>query len=205
MDTSSLAGNTCAAGILLLSPPNRRPKTPEVSPSRNGGVGRRLCLALHSTDEGLLPRQWSIDRGAGMGGLGESRGLTDLPPSGAAWVPARIPSAAGTLARSRHWICCRLCDWVGRPASCLPQKCVYVREAGHRRLEDGPRPRPMVPVGRARRLLEAPSWDQLPMAMRLALDFAAGVLGMVTVSSPFLNVADTLSSSTSSTGMRRSK
>jgi hypothetical protein len=43
------------------------------------------------------------------------------------------------------------------------------------------------------------------MAMCFTLDCACGVFGIVTVSTPFLNAADTLSSSTSSTGMRRSK
>jgi hypothetical protein len=45
----------------------------------------------------------------------------------------------------------------------------------------------------------------LLIAMRLAFCCALADFGSVTVSTPFLNDALTLSSSTSSTGMRRSK
>jgi hypothetical protein len=43
------------------------------------------------------------------------------------------------------------------------------------------------------------------MAMRFVFDLASGAFAIVTVSTPFLKDADTLSSFTSSTGMRRSK
>jgi hypothetical protein len=46
----------------------------------------------------------------------------------------------------------------------------------------------------------------LPLiAMRFTFDCACATFGNVTVSTPFLKAADILSSSTSSTGMRRSK
>jgi hypothetical protein len=46
----------------------------------------------------------------------------------------------------------------------------------------------------------------LPLiAMRFTFDCASGSFGMVTVSTPFLKAADTLSWSTLSIGMRRSK
>jgi hypothetical protein len=52
----------------------------------------------------------------------------------------------------------------------------------------------------------SPALAYLPLtAMRFTFDCACGALGSVTVSTPFLNDADTLFSSTSSTGMRRSK
>lgn len=48
--------------------------------------------------------------------------------------------------------------------------------------------------------------DYLPLiAIRLTVDCAWGVFGIVTVRTPFLKDAETLSWSTSSTGMRRSK
>ena len=45
----------------------------------------------------------------------------------------------------------------------------------------------------------------LLIVMRLTFDCAGGSFGIVTVSTPFLKAADTFSSSTSSTGMRRSE
>ena len=50
-----------------------------------------------------------------------------------------------------------------------------------------------------------PYLGYLPLtAIRFTFDCACGAFGMVTVKTPFLNAADTLSSSTSSTGILRS-
>lgn len=50
-----------------------------------------------------------------------------------------------------------------------------------------------------------PRLGYLPLtAIRFTFDCACGAFGMVTVKTPFLNAADTLSSSTSSTGILRS-
>ena len=64
-----------------------------------------------------------------------------------------------------------------------------------------------LPAGGARSIAAAAWADQLlPLiAIRWTLAFASRDLGNVTVSTPFLNEADALSPSTSSSGIRRSK
>jgi hypothetical protein len=60
------------------------------------------------------------------------------------------------------------------------------------------------PLGRQGAL--SARFTYLPLiAMRFTFDCACAAFGNVTVSTPFLKAADILSSSTSSTGMRRSK